>query len=188
MKKQKFLILSLSILFFLSIFFIGFAWFEPSSSIKEIYIKLNYDLKKDAGIKKFFSFLKNDKQFQVYLIIGIFVVLAMLGVLKYLDIFNKWLTSLVIIPFGMYLNRFKEITSKVSKFVNFYETMKEKTPWIKGKISIKVQDFIKFIEKHETKGGWVNIDLKKSKEKGTLYLELNQFVPKTHEEPEELQF
>jgi len=41
MKKQKFLILSLSILFFLSIFFIGFAWFEPSSSIKEIYIPID---------------------------------------------------------------------------------------------------------------------------------------------------
>lgn len=96
-------------------------------SIEEIYIKLNYDLKKDVGIiKKFFSFLKNDKQFQIYLIIGIFIILSILGILKYLDIFNKWLTSLVIIPFGMYWNRFKEITSKVSKFVNFYETMKEK--------------------------------------------------------------
>ena len=62
------------------------------------------------------------------------------------------------------------------------ETMKEKTPWIKGKISIKVQDFIKFIEKYETKGGWVNIDLKKSKEKGTLYLELNQWQPKQKED------
>jgi len=61
------------------------------------------------------------------------------------------------------------------------EIMKEKTPWIKGKISIKVQDFIKFIEKYETKSGWVNIDLKKSKEKGTLYLELNQWKPKEND-------
>jgi len=41
MNKQKTLIFSLSILFLLAISFIGFAWFEPSSSIKEIYIPIN---------------------------------------------------------------------------------------------------------------------------------------------------
>lgn len=58
------------------------------------------------------------------------------------------------------------------------EAMKEKTPWIKGKISIKVPDFINFLNKYNTNSGWINIDLKKSKEKGTLYLELNQWKPK----------
>ena len=60
-------------------------------SIDEIYIKLNHDLNKKTGdIKKFLSFLRNDRQFQMYLMIGIFVILAILGILKYLDIFNKW--------------------------------------------------------------------------------------------------
>lgn len=96
-------------------------------SINEIYIKLNHDLNKNTSdIKKFLSFLRNDRQFQIYLMIGIFVILAILGILKYLDVFNKWLTSLVIIPFGMYFNRFKEVTSKISKFIKFYETLKEK--------------------------------------------------------------
>lgn len=96
-------------------------------SIDEIYIKLNHDLNKKTGdIKKFLSFLRNDRQFQMYLMIGIFVILAILGILKYLDIFNKWLTSLVLIPFGMYFNRFKEVTSKISKFIKFYETLKER--------------------------------------------------------------
>lgn len=58
------------------------------------------------------------------------------------------------------------------------EKTKEKAPWIKGRISVKVPEFINFLKKYETKGGWVNIDLKKSKEKGTLYLELNQWTPK----------
>ena len=96
-------------------------------SIDEIYIKLNYDFNKNkAIIKKFFSFLKNDKQFQMYLIIGIFIILSILGILKYLDIFKIWLTSLVIIPLGTYFNRFKDVTSKISKFTKFYETVKEK--------------------------------------------------------------
>jgi hypothetical protein len=58
------------------------------------------------------------------------------------------------------------------------EKTKEKAPWIKGKISVKVPEFINFLNKHNTNGGWVNIDLKKSKEKGTLYLELNTYVKK----------
>ena len=41
MKNQKILILSLSILFLSTISFIGFAWFEPSSSIKEIYTPIS---------------------------------------------------------------------------------------------------------------------------------------------------
>lgn len=58
------------------------------------------------------------------------------------------------------------------------EQTKEKAPWVKGHISIKVPDLIVFLNKYNTKGGWINLDLKKSKEKGTLYLELNQWQPK----------
>ena len=62
------------------------------------------------------------------------------------------------------------------------EQTKEKAPWVKGHISIKVPELIVFLNKHNTKGGWVNLDLKKSKEKGTLYLELNQWQPKKEDD------
>jgi len=54
------------------------------------------------------------------------------------------------------------------------QNTKDKAPWVKGKISVKVTDFIAFLNKHNN-DGWVNLDLKKSKEKGTLYLELNTY-------------
>lgn len=57
------------------------------------------------------------------------------------------------------------------------ENTKEKAPWVKGKISVKVSEFIAFLNKYNN-NGWVNIDLKKSKEKGTLYLELNRWIKK----------
>jgi hypothetical protein len=62
------------------------------------------------------------------------------------------------------------------------EQTKEKAPWVKGHISIKVPELIIFLEKYNTKGGWINLDLKKSKEKGTLYLELNQWKPEPKDE------
>lgn len=69
------------------------------------------------------------------------------------------------------------------------EKTKEKAPWIKGKISVKVPEFINFLNKHNTNGVWVNIDLKKSKEKGTLYLELNTYKKVAKEEnAEDIQF
>jgi hypothetical protein len=60
------------------------------------------------------------------------------------------------------------------------ENTKEKAPWIKGKISFKADEFIAFLQKHKSETGWVNVDLKKSKEKGTLYLELNTWKPKNN--------
>ena len=48
--------------------------------------------------------------------------------------------------------------------------------FVKGSISIKVNDFIEFCKKHDS-FGWVNLDLKKSATKGTLYLELNTWKP-----------
>lgn len=46
--------------------------------------------------------------------------------------------------------------------------------WIKGKLSFKVDEAIDFLKKHKSEKGWVNVDLKASKE-GKLYLELNTF-------------
>ena len=59
----------------------------------------------------------------------------------------------------------------------------EKTPeFIKGRISIKVDQFIEFLKKHQNENGWVNLNLKKSRERGELYLSLNTFVPKKQED------
>ncbi len=58
-----------------------------------------------------------------------------------------------------------------------FKRPKEGAPeFIKGNISIKVAEFGVFIAKHE-KNGWVNLDLKSSKE-GKLYLELNTWEKK----------
>jgi len=66
------------------------------------------------------------------------------------------------------------------------EIMKEKTPWIKAKISVKAPEFILFLEKHQNKGGYINIDLKKSDKTGGMYLELNTWKPieRTESKPE----
>lgn len=58
------------------------------------------------------------------------------------------------------------------------DIQKEKTPWIKAKISIKAPEMIAFLEKHQSNAGWVNIDLKKSDKTGKMYLELNSWQPK----------
>lgn len=45
--------------------------------------------------------------------------------------------------------------------------------FVKGAISVKVDEFTAWLKKHNN-NGWVNIDLKMSKE-GKLYTELNNF-------------
>ncbi len=71
-----------------------------------------------------------------------------------------------------------------------FERPREGSPeWVKGKISIKVEDFIKFCKDYKGDTGWINLDLKKSATKGTLYLELNQWKPTKKDEekdPEDL--
>lgn len=59
----------------------------------------------------------------------------------------------------------------------------EQTPeWIKGKVSVKVDEFVEFLKKYQNENGWVNIDLRKSKDGGKLYFALNTFKPKKQEE------
>ena len=56
-----------------------------------------------------------------------------------------------------------------------FEKPNEKAPeWIKGKISIEVAKLIPWLEANKNERGWVNIDLKKSKN-NNLYLQLNTF-------------
>ena len=57
----------------------------------------------------------------------------------------------------------------------------EKTPeWIKARFSFKVDEFTKFMDTHNN-NGWINVDLKKSKN-GKLYLQLNDWKPKDQPE------
>jgi hypothetical protein len=58
-----------------------------------------------------------------------------------------------------------------------FEKPREGSPeFVKGRLSFKVAEAVAFLQKHETNAGWVNLDLKKSKE-GKLYLELNAWQP-----------
>lgn len=52
--------------------------------------------------------------------------------------------------------------------------------FVKGSLSFKVEEAIAFLTKHNN-NGWVNVDLKKS-QKGTLYLQLNDWKPEKKEE------
>jgi hypothetical protein len=64
-----------------------------------------------------------------------------------------------------------------------FKSPKENTPeFVKGHISVKVDEFTKFLEENDN-NGWVNIDLKKSRE-GKFYFELNTWKPKGFKEKE----
>jgi len=60
--------------------------------------------------------------------------------------------------------------------------------WVKGKLSFKVKEAIEFLKAYEDKKGWVNVDMMKSKEKGTIYLQLNQWVKPEGLEEKEIPF
>lgn len=82
---------------------------------------------------------------------------------------------------------------KTKVFANgiIFKKPREGSPeFVKGSISIKVDEFIEFAKKYKGETGWINLDLKKSATKGTLYLELNQYVAKKKEEidPEDVPF
>lgn len=58
-----------------------------------------------------------------------------------------------------------------------YNKPHEKAPeFVKGSLSIKVDEFVAFLQKHKKDDGWVNIDMKKSKQ-GKLYFALNDWKP-----------
>ena len=58
----------------------------------------------------------------------------------------------------------------------FCDRPKDGAPeFIKAKIAIKVDEAITFLETYKNQRGYVNLDLKKSRE-GKLYLQLNTFV------------
>lgn len=63
--------------------------------------------------------------------------------------------------------------------------------FVKGGISVKVEEFKAFLDKHKDTDGWVRLDLKKGKESGKLYFELNTWKPPAKSEglePEDIPF
>jgi hypothetical protein len=65
------------------------------------------------------------------------------------------------------------------KFVDgmIFKRPKEGSPdFVKGKISIKVDEFIQCLRANES-NDWVNIDMLKSKEKGSIYFVINDWKP-----------
>jgi len=59
--------------------------------------------------------------------------------------------------------------------ISFKKPREGAPEFIKGSISILVDKLIPFLKQHQDENGWVNLDLKRSKEKGTLYLSLNTY-------------
>ncbi len=72
--------------------------------------------------------------------------------------------------------------------INFYRVepqIKEKMPWLKGKLSINIDKHIEFLKEMKKHGyasekGYIFVDLKESKA-GSLYLQVNTYQKK--EEP-----
>ena len=58
----------------------------------------------------------------------------------------------------------------------FKRPNKKAPEFVKGKLSIKVDEFIAFLKANE-QNGWVNLDMLKSKEKGSIYFTLNDWKP-----------
>lgn len=67
------------------------------------------------------------------------------------------------------------------KGMRFFKPKDGAPEFIKGNIVIEKKEFVEFLNTCMT--DTVRIDLKKSKEKGTLYLTLNTFNPMRRDEP-----
>lgn len=75
-----------------------------------------------------------------------------------------------------------------SEGINFYRidpAVKEKAPWLKGKVAIhptRLTEWVKNLPQELlTEKGFLMLDLKESKDKGTLYFQVNTFKPKKQE-------
>jgi hypothetical protein len=63
-----------------------------------------------------------------------------------------------------------------AKGVNFYKPRENAPEWVKGSIVINIEQLLAFAEEQDIKNT-LRFDLRKSKDKGTLYLTLNTFNP-----------
>ena len=61
------------------------------------------------------------------------------------------------------------------------EKTKEKAPWVKLHLGIKAEEFATFLQEHKKSDGFVNVDIKLSKDGDKLYAELDTYVRKPKE-------
>ena len=62
----------------------------------------------------------------------------------------------------------------------------EKAPdFVVCSISLKIDEFAKFVKENKNDKGYLNVQVLKSKDKGTMYAVLDTFEPKTTATPEQ---
>jgi hypothetical protein len=68
--------------------------------------------------------------------------------------------------------------SETKKINGLVVKKNEKSPeWVLTSVSIEVESFKKWLDENKNGKGWVNLDLKKSKD-GRFYLDHNDYKPK----------
>ncbi len=65
--------------------------------------------------------------------------------------------------------------------MNWSEPMKESPDFVKAKVGIVVEEFIEFLQANVKPTGWINFEMKVSRE-GNYYWELDQWEPKAKED------
>lgn len=66
----------------------------------------------------------------------------------------------------------------------YFDKPHEKSPdFVKGKISLQKDKLIDFVTKHANEKGYVNLDVKESRE-GKVYIELNTWKPEESKKPD----
>lgn len=67
------------------------------------------------------------------------------------------------------------MTDKIFADGLFFKRPSDKAPkFIIGNLSVNIEKFTKFIQEQQTEKGWVNLDIKESRN-GTIYIELNTY-------------
>lgn len=68
--------------------------------------------------------------------------------------------------------------SETKKINGLVVKKNEKSPeWVLTSVSIEIESFKKWLDENKNGKGWVNLDLKKSKD-GRFYLDHNDYKPK----------
>ena len=66
--------------------------------------------------------------------------------------------------------------------MRFFNPSENAPEWVKGNILINAEQFINFLQNNKREDGTVRLNLKKSKDKGTLYFQLDTYVSKQEKE------
>lgn len=66
------------------------------------------------------------------------------------------------------------------KGISFNKPREGAPEFVRGSLSINVNEAVDFLREHANERGWVTIDMLKSKDKGTIYLALNEWKKPTN--------